>query len=97
MNTDVLMQMVEDESLQELIGKLAFSESEAIIDKLRTMGDCIFKIRWRKIQKEVERNRTSIKEAEEKGEHEIVNKLLLEQRDLIERRKQLKTLRQNLI
>lgn len=97
LNTDILIQMVEDERLQELIGKLAFSEAEGIIDKLRTMGDCIFKIRGRKIQKEVERNRTSIKEAEAKGEQEIVNKLLLEQRDLIKLRKQLQTLRQNLI
>jgi DNA primase len=97
LNPDIVIQMVEDERLQELVAQLAYFDTEGIIDKLKTMEDCIFKIRGRNIQKELERNRNFIQEAQGRGDQGRVNALLLEQQDLVKRRKQLQALKQNLI
>jgi len=94
---DLLMQIVEDKQLQGLVAQLAYSTMEDIVDWKRTTVDCVVKIQSRKIQKDFERNRTYIQQAQEKGDHERVNKLQLEHMDLIKRRKQLQALRQNLI
>ncbi len=94
---DHLIQIVEDKRLQEFVAQLAYSTMEDIIDWKRTTVDCVVRIKSRKIQKELERNRTNIQEAQENGDSERVNELQMEHMDLIERRAQLQALRQNLI
>jgi len=97
LNPDIIIQMVENERLQELVAQLAYFEKEGIINERKTVEDCILKIRRRNIQRELEKNRVFIQEAQERGDKEKVDALLLEQQDLIKRRKQLHALRQNLI
>ena len=97
LNPDIIIQMVENERLQELVSQLAYFEKEGIIDERKTVEDCILKLRKRNIQRELEKNRVFIQEAQERGDREKVDALLLEQQDLIKRRKQLHALRQNLI